>query len=86
MVGSIRDAGSYACIRIPLDRRFVCRTVGECSNAEIHLSLLTWLPQRPGQPAAPAQITIRHDSSRQGMVADNDFATYFNGQGTFRRL
>jgi len=43
-------------------------------------------PQRPGQPTAPPQITIRHDSSGQGRVADNDFATYFRGQGTFRRL
>jgi hypothetical protein len=32
-----------------------------------------------GQPA----ITIRHDSSRQGGVAENDFATYFHGRGSF---
>jgi hypothetical protein len=37
--------------------------------------------QASGQPA----ITIRHDSSRQGGVAENDFATYFHGQGTFYR-
>jgi hypothetical protein len=30
-------------------------------------------------------ITIRHDSSRQGGVNDNDFATYFKGQGRFYR-
>jgi hypothetical protein len=40
----------------------------------------------PGQPAAQPQITIRHDSSGQGRVAENDFATYFHGRGTFRRL
>lgn len=43
-------------------------------------------PPRPGQPPAPPQITIRHDSSGQGRVADNEFATYFHGQGTFRRF
>jgi hypothetical protein len=30
-------------------------------------------------------ITIRHDSSRQGRVAENDFATYFHGHGSFYR-
>jgi len=34
-----------------------------------------------GQPA----ITIRHDSSGQGRVAENDFATYFHGHGSFYR-
>jgi hypothetical protein len=37
--------------------------------------------QQGGQPA----ITIRHDSSRQRGVAENDFATHFNGEGTFYR-
>ncbi|MFM7036602.1 MAG: hypothetical protein ACKO2L_02655 [Planctomycetaceae bacterium] len=40
---------------------------------------------RTGQSQGAPQIWIRHDSSRQGHVADNEFATYFNGQGTFRR-
>lgn len=35
--------------------------------------------------AQPAKITIRHDSSRQGKVADNDFFTYFKGNGAFYR-
>ena len=37
--------------------------------------------QAGGQPA----ITIRHDSSGQGRVAENDFATYFHGHGAFYR-
>jgi len=36
-------------------------------------------------PGQPPLITIRHDSSNQGRVADNDFASYFHGQGTFYR-
>jgi hypothetical protein len=36
-------------------------------------------------PGKPPLITIRHDSSNQGRVADNDFASYFHGQGTFYR-
>jgi len=32
-----------------------------------------------------AQITIRHDSSRQGGVFDNDFDQHFGGQGSFYR-
>jgi hypothetical protein len=47
-------------------------------------------PQRPqpGQPPPPPQppvITIRHDSSGQGGVVDSDFATHFQGRGTFHR-
>lgn len=33
----------------------------------------------------PPRITIRHDSSNQGRVADNDFQTYFHGRGDFYR-
>ena len=58
------------------------------SNAD-HVGLVIRIntpPQQPGQPAPRSQITIRHDSSRQGGVAENDFATYFKGQGTFRRF
>ena len=39
----------------------------------------------PGAPGQPPQITIRHDSSRQGGVFENDFRTYFHGQGKFFR-
>jgi len=34
--------------------------------------------------AAPS-ILIRHDSSGQGKVAENEFATYFHGKGRFFR-
>jgi hypothetical protein len=37
---------------------------------------------RAGQPPS---ITIRHDSSRQGRVSENEFGTYFHGQGAFYR-
>ncbi len=41
---------------------------------------------RPNPVAGrPALITIRHDSSAQGGVADSDFATHFHGRGTFYR-
>lgn len=30
-------------------------------------------------------IIIRHDSSGQGRVSDNEYATYFHGRGTFYR-
>ena len=39
----------------------------------------------PARTGAGPSITIRHDSSRQGQVAENDFATYFHGQGSFYR-
>jgi hypothetical protein len=35
--------------------------------------------------ASDQGITIRHDSSAQGGVHDNDFDSYFHGQGTFHR-
>ena len=31
-------------------------------------------------------IYLRHDSSGQGGVFENEFGTYFHGNGTFRRL
>jgi hypothetical protein len=40
----------------------------------------------PGaRPTDPPRIFIRHDSSAQGGVHENEFATYFNGQGNFFR-
>jgi hypothetical protein len=39
-------------------------------------------PTRPGEAT---RITIRHDSSAQGRVSDNDFATYFRSRGNFYR-
>lgn len=32
-----------------------------------------------------ARIVIRHDSSGQGRVAENEFSTYFHGRGSFYR-
>jgi hypothetical protein len=40
----------------------------------------------PGsKPSDPRKIMIKHDSSGQGRVAENDFATYFHGRGAFYR-
>jgi len=39
----------------------------------------------PAQAGGCPTITIRHDSSGQGRVAENDFARYFHGRGTFYR-
>jgi hypothetical protein len=39
----------------------------------------------PAKADGAPEITIRHDSSRQGRVAENDFATYFHGNGNFYR-
>jgi len=36
-------------------------------------------------PNSTPKIEIQHDSSRQGKVAKNDFATYFHGKGSFFR-
>jgi hypothetical protein len=38
-----------------------------------------------GVKAGAVQIQITHDSSGQGGVFTNDFATYFHGQGSFYR-
>jgi hypothetical protein len=53
-----------------------------------HTGLVIRVTPSPPTPAGPGrpQIMIRHDSSRQGGVSDNEFATYFQGSGTFRRL
>jgi hypothetical protein len=39
----------------------------------------------PAKPGAHPTIIIRHDSSGQGRVAENDFGTYFHGHGSFYR-
>jgi hypothetical protein len=38
-----------------------------------------------GWLGVPPTIVIRHDSSRQGRVAENEFANYFHGHGNFYR-
>jgi hypothetical protein len=42
------------------------------------------IPANP-QTNTPQRIFIRHDSSRQGGVFENEFGTYFHGRGTFYR-
>jgi hypothetical protein len=37
------------------------------------------------KPTDKPQITIRHDSSGQGRVADNDWGVFFHGKGKFYR-
>jgi hypothetical protein len=39
----------------------------------------------PAQRGGTPGITIRHDSSAQGRVAEDEFATYFHGNGSFYR-
>jgi hypothetical protein len=51
---------------------------------EDHMGLVVKVT--PGTtPGSQPTITIRHDSSHQGRVAENDFATYFKGKGSFYR-
>jgi hypothetical protein len=49
-----------------------------------HTGLVIKVTPDPKKPDEP-KITIRHDSSNQGKVADNEFATYFKGKGSFYR-
>jgi hypothetical protein len=49
-----------------------------------HTGLVIRVVPATTRGAAPS-ITIRHDSSGQGRVAENEFATYFHGHGTFYR-
>ena len=54
------------------------------SPAVDHTGLVLSVVPSPVAGRPPA-IRIRHDSSRQGGVSENDFATYFHGSGTFYR-
>jgi hypothetical protein len=49
-----------------------------------HTGLVLKVTVDPKAPDKP-KITIRHDSSGQGGVSDNDFATHFKGNGSFHR-
>lgn len=54
------------------------------SDTSDHTGLV--LRVAPGaKPTDKPSITIRHDSSGQGKVADNDWATYFHSKGKFYR-
>ena len=49
-----------------------------------HTGLVIKVTPNAKTPDTPT-ITIRHDSSKQGKVTENDFATHFKGKGTFYR-
>ncbi|MCB2264010.1 MAG: hypothetical protein LGR52_13915 [Candidatus Thiosymbion ectosymbiont of Robbea hypermnestra] len=55
--------------------------------AKTHCGIVSKTQMLPGKPGTPStkKIEIQHDSSRQGRVAKNDFATYFSGKGAFFR-
>ena len=55
-----------------------------CTPSKDHTGLVIKVVVDPKAPDKP-KITIRHDSSAQGKVAENEFATYFKGKGTFHR-
>jgi hypothetical protein len=67
---------------VPLDKV----KVGDhyASPSKDHTGLVIKVVPDPKNPGVP-KITIRHDSSGQGKVADNEFATYFKGKGGFLR-
>lgn len=49
-----------------------------------HMGLVCKVTPNPKDPKKPT-IVIRHDSSRQGKVSENEYSTYFKGSGVFRR-
>jgi hypothetical protein len=55
-----------------------------CTPSKDHTGIVVKVVADPKAPDKP-KITIRHDSSAQGKVAENEFATYFKGKGTFHR-
>jgi hypothetical protein len=54
------------------------------STTKKHTGLVLKVTADPKAPDKP-KITIRHDSSGQGGVSDDDFATHFKGEGSFYR-
>lgn len=53
------------------------------NDAEDHCGLVIKVQPKAGSP--PNIITIRHDSSDQGGVKENDFDSHFKAKGTFNR-
>ena len=49
-----------------------------------HVGLVVRIMPSP-RPGGQPTIIIRHDSSGQHQVSDNEFASYFHGRGTFYR-
>jgi hypothetical protein len=50
-----------------------------------HTGLVSKVKPANPKTGSALQISIMHDSSRQGQVAENDFSTYFKGKGKFYR-
>jgi hypothetical protein len=50
-----------------------------------HTGLVSRIIPANAATNTPQRIFIRHDSSAQGGVAENEFSTYFHGLGTFYR-
>jgi len=49
-----------------------------------HTGLVVKVTPDPKNPDTP-KVVIRHDSSAQGKVSENEFASYFKGKGDFFR-
>lgn len=54
------------------------------NDAKSHIGIVSAVVKAAKTTDKP-KITIKHDSSGQGKVAENDWATYFHGKGTFCR-
>jgi hypothetical protein len=54
------------------------------NESETHAGLVIGVMPALRRHEVP-EITIQHDSSRQGGVATNDFERYFRGRGSFWR-
>jgi hypothetical protein len=55
-----------------------------CTPGKDHTGIVVKVTPDPKAADKP-KVIIRHDSSAQGKVAENEFATYFKGKGTFHR-
>lgn len=81
---------SFKVFDIPEGRTLI-RDVGKVqpgdiwiNNAKNHTGLVQTVTAG-SKPTDKPKIIIRHDSSGQDKVADNDWATHFHGQGHFYR-
>lgn len=66
-----------------IDRANVRRNDIWAQADRAHCGIVISVVPKAGSP--PNTITIRHDSSSQGGVVDNDFDTHFHGNGSFHR-
>lgn len=80
----------YEFVRVKIEHKDI--KVGDIwiNFAQNHMGIVSKVESDPKDPRHPAggkrKITIQHDSSGQGKVAENDFDTYFGGHGWFYRL